>query len=109
MPAGMAVATAVTAVLPPRAVAVAMKTAVTGIAGAQTTNNNQQSTKSSTATETETVTMTWMTMTMEMEAKMVAGGSGNSGGSTGAVASLAAAVAAWQERGVGGGGSVAAA
>jgi len=60
----MAVAAAATAVLPPRAAAVVMKTpAATAMVGAQITINNQL--KSATATETATMTAT----TMRMETK----------------------------------------
>jgi hypothetical protein len=47
MPAGMATAATATAVLPPHATTVAMKTSVTAMVGAQRAINNQQSTKSS--------------------------------------------------------------
>ncbi len=67
----MAAAAATTSVLPPRAATVAMKTpAVTAMAGAQTTINNEQ--KSVTATATKTATMTETTMTMETKAMAAA-------------------------------------
>ena len=87
-------AAAATAVLPPRAAAVAMKTpAVTAMVGAQTTINNQL--KSGTATETATMTAT--TMRMETKATLVAaaaevrrqrGGGGQLGGGGGIRKSL---------------------
>ncbi len=114
--AGMAVAAAATAVLPPRAAAVAMKTpATTAMVGAQTTINNQL--KSMTATETGTMTAT--TMRMETKATVAAVESRRPAWqrwrqlgesiALAAAASLAAEAAAWQERGVGGGDSTAAA
>ncbi len=98
----MAGAAAAAAVLPPHVSAVAMKTAVTAMAGAQTTINNQL--KAATETATETTTMTGTMMTMETKVTTMAS---SSGGSMGAAASLVAAVAAWQEHGIGGGGSTA--
>ena len=114
----MAVAAAATAMLPPRAAAVAMKTpAVTAMVGAQTTINNQL--KSGTATETATMTAT--TMRMETKATSVAAAAAAWGrrpawrwwrqlGESAALAAAASlAAAAWRERGVSGGGSTAAA
>jgi hypothetical protein len=84
----MATAAAATAVLPPGTAVVAMKTpAVTVMAGAQTTINNQL--KAATETVTETATMTATTMTMETKATAVAevrrqhGGGSQLGGSGG--------------------------
>ena len=108
MPAGMAKAAATIAVLPPRAATVAMKTpAVTAIAGAQTTINNQI--KAVTETVTKVAKMTammkqrqwrWQRRRQQQWRKR--------SGSAGAVASLVAMAAAWQERGIGDGGSTAA-
>jgi hypothetical protein len=81
MAAGMAAAATI---LPPRTAVVAMKTqAVTAMAGAQITINNQLNALMARATEMATM------MTMETKAT--------------------AAVVAWRERRVGGGGSAAAA
>jgi hypothetical protein len=79
----MAVAAAATAVLPPRAAAVAMKTpAATAMVGAQTTFNNQL--KSATAMETATMTATKMRMETKAkaaaEARRQCGGGGQLGG-----------------------------
>jgi len=105
-------AAAATAMLPPRAAAVAMKTpAVTAIVGAQTTINNQL--KSGMATETATMTVTAMRMETKAtsvaaaaEARRQRGGGGQLGKSAAlaAVASLAVMAAAWRERGICGGG-----
>ena len=65
----MAVATAATAVLPPRAVAVAMKTpVVTAMVGAQTTINNQIKAATTMAMEMATVTATAMSIKMKATA-----------------------------------------
>ena len=73
MVVGMAKAAAATAVLPPCAAAVALKTpTATVIAGAQTTINNQL--KAATAMATKIAAMITKTMTMEMKAKAVAAG-----------------------------------
>ncbi len=85
MPAGMATTTVATAVLPLRAVVVAMKTpAAKAMVEAQTINKQQ---KSATLPATKTATMTAMTMTIEMKAKATAaearwqcGGGGQLGG-----------------------------
>ncbi len=67
----MAAAAAATAVLPPRAAALAAKTPVaTAMAGEQTTINNQP--KAAAPTAMEMATMTATTMTMEMKATAVA-------------------------------------
>ena len=79
MPAGMAATVANIPVLPPPALAVAMKTAVMAIAGVRTTINNQL--KAVTAMVTKTTTMTGTTMTMETKVTTVASGSGSSGSS----------------------------
>ncbi len=96
MAVGMAAAATV---LPPRAAAVGMKTtAVTVMVGAQTTINNQLNASTATATETAT--------TMTMETKATAATEARPRHFEGG-GQLAAAAAAWQERGVGSGGSVA--
>ena len=96
MAAVMAVAAAGTAVLPPHAAAVAMKTLVTtAMVGTQTIINNQLKL----ATAMETARMTATGMKVETKARWWRQ---KCGCSAGAAADLAAA-AAWQERGVGGG------
>ena len=66
----MAAAAATTAMLPPHAAAVVLKTPVaTGMAGAETTINNQL--KAATAAATEMARMAATEMTMEMKAMVV--------------------------------------
>ncbi len=68
---GMATAAVTTAVLPPRAAAVAMKTpAATAMVGAQTINNQL---KTAMVTATEMVAMAATTVMMETKEKAVAG------------------------------------
>ena len=105
----MAKTATATAVLPPHAIGVAMKTLVaTTIVGAQTTVNNQLKAVTAMAIETETMTETTMTMKTKAMAwqQQQQRRRRKRGRRLGAAASLAAAAAAtWQERGIGGNGS----
>ncbi len=69
----MVAAAATTAMLPPRAATVAMKTpAVTVLGGAQATINNQLQVVATRVTETVTVTATTMRMKTKAKAKAAA-------------------------------------
>jgi hypothetical protein len=106
MPAGMAGAAAATAALPPRTATVAMKTpAVTAIMGAQATIDNQLKAANSDGRPLAAQRrLAWPRQPPPLQCCHR-----KRGGSTGAAASLAAMAEAWQEHGVGGSGSAAAA